>query len=93
MKMMMMISLEDQRITHRHLIFEFMFYSICINLFISNTFKLYNFMDLFELGYYLYKLIFFPCEVNSYEFTIRVYWAFTSLRKLSSLTTLVSVTR
>ena len=50
-------------------------------------------MDLFELGYYLYKLIFFPCEVNSYEFTIRVYWAFTSLRKLSSLTTLVSVTR
>ena len=29
-------------------------------------------MDLFELGYYLYQL-FFLCEVNSYEFTIRVY--------------------
>ena len=28
-------------------------------------------MDLFELGYYLYKLLFFPCEVNSYEFTGR----------------------
>jgi len=46
-------------------------------------------MDLFELGYYLYKLFFFLCEVNSYEFTIRVYWALTSLRKLSSLTTLI----
>jgi len=30
-------------------------------------------MDLFELGYYLYNLYFFPCEVNSYEFMIRVY--------------------
>jgi len=35
-----------------------MFYGICMNLFIWNTFKLYNFMDLFELGYYLYKLFF-----------------------------------
>jgi len=47
-----------------------MFYIICMNLFILNTFKLYNFMDLFELGYYLYKLKKKLCEVKSYKFTL-----------------------
>jgi len=32
--------------------------------------------------------IFFHVKVNSYKFTSRVYWTLTSLRRLSSLTTL-----
>jgi len=36
-----------------------MFYGICMKLFISSTFKLYNSMDLFEIGCHLYKLNFF----------------------------------
>jgi len=49
-----------------------MIYGICMNLFILNTFKLYNFMDRFELRYYLYKICFHVKEILMslrFEFT------------------------